>query len=205
MPPRCEQTVEPEAVIARFVARNHIHAFPQFSSNARPNPLAELQKLLPIAGLQRVATNLVRQGVWIATIQLFLLKSIARKHRPASSWDAAGGRLITGLPSEYLLMRWWEGRDRDGNLRPSRLHRICLRRYRRAGARRRVASIRPTTFGPAVASIISSASGPPRFPSQRPRQEDGARCTGQRALKSAAGRIGGGIIRRAVGRRGGLK
>jgi hypothetical protein len=30
------------------------------------------------------------------------------------------------------------------------------------------------------------------FPSQRPRQCDGARRTGQRALKSAAGRIGGG-------------
>src|SRR5215469_5298321 len=58
---RFEQTVEPEAVIARFVATNHIHAFLQFSSNARPNPLAQLQKLLPIAGLQRVAANLVRQ------------------------------------------------------------------------------------------------------------------------------------------------
>jgi hypothetical protein len=23
-------------------------------------------------------------------------------------------------------MRWWEDRDRDGNLRPSRLHRIFL-------------------------------------------------------------------------------
>jgi hypothetical protein len=51
---RFEQTVEPEAVIARFVARNHIHAFIQFSSNTHPNPLAELQELLPIAGLQRV-------------------------------------------------------------------------------------------------------------------------------------------------------
>jgi hypothetical protein len=32
--------------------------------------------------------------VLTATIQLFLLNSIAKKHRSASSWDAAGGMLI---------------------------------------------------------------------------------------------------------------
>jgi hypothetical protein len=47
-------------LLARFVARNHINAFLQFSSNARPNPLDQLQKLLPFAGLQRVASRLHR-------------------------------------------------------------------------------------------------------------------------------------------------
>jgi hypothetical protein len=46
---RLKQAVEPEAVVARFVARNHIHVFLQFSSNARPNPIAQLHKLLPIS------------------------------------------------------------------------------------------------------------------------------------------------------------
>jgi hypothetical protein len=67
-------------------------------------------------------------------------------------------------------------KDRDGNLRRSRLHRICPGCYKRAGravamliltgpgVRRRVASVRPTTFGPAVYSITSSASGPPPSP-----------------------------------------
>src|SRR4029077_12416344 len=56
---RFEQTVEPGTVIARFVASNLVLAFLQFSISARPNPLAQLQKLLPIARLQCVATNLI--------------------------------------------------------------------------------------------------------------------------------------------------
>jgi len=54
--------VEPEAVVASFVARNDFHALLRFSGNARPDPLAQIQEFLPIAGLQREATDLVRQG-----------------------------------------------------------------------------------------------------------------------------------------------
>src|SRR6476646_2452696 len=56
-----EQTVEPEAVVAGLVTRNHFHALLRFFGNARPDPLAKIQELLPITGLQRVATDLVRQ------------------------------------------------------------------------------------------------------------------------------------------------
>src|SRR6476661_2003282 len=56
-----EQTVEPEAVVAGLVTRNHFHALRRFFGNARPDPLAKIQELLPITGLQRVATDLVRQ------------------------------------------------------------------------------------------------------------------------------------------------
>src|SRR5262249_3266734 len=101
---RFEQTVEPEAVIARFVATNHIHAFLQFSSNARPNPLAQLQKLLPIAGLQRVAANLVRQRCVRLRQSNFscsirLQEDTVRRHHGMRR--AAGS--LSGLPSEYLL------------------------------------------------------------------------------------------------------
>src|SRR6516164_4003485 len=37
-----EQTVKPEAVVARFVARNQFHVFLQFSGDPRPDPLAQL-------------------------------------------------------------------------------------------------------------------------------------------------------------------
>src|SRR6516225_7273004 len=57
-----EQAVEPEAVVASFVARNYLHALFRFSGNSRPDPLAQIQQLLSITGLQRVATDLVRQG-----------------------------------------------------------------------------------------------------------------------------------------------
>src|SRR5215475_5132671 len=57
-----EQAVEPEAVVASFVARNDFHALLRFSGNARPDPLAQIQEFLAIAGLQREATDLVRQG-----------------------------------------------------------------------------------------------------------------------------------------------
>jgi hypothetical protein len=86
-----EETVEPEAVIARFVARNHIHAFLQFSGNARPNPLAQLQKLLPIAGLQRVATNLVRQGCVDCDNPTFLAQFDCKK-TPSGVIMGCGGR-----------------------------------------------------------------------------------------------------------------
>jgi hypothetical protein len=56
-----EQAVEPEAVVASFIARDDLHALLRFSGNSRPDPLAQIQELLPIAGLQRVATDLVRQ------------------------------------------------------------------------------------------------------------------------------------------------
>jgi hypothetical protein len=55
-----EQAVEPEAVIARFVARDHFHALRrQFSSDSRLDPRDQLQKTFPITRLQRVATDLV--------------------------------------------------------------------------------------------------------------------------------------------------
>jgi hypothetical protein len=57
-----EQAMKPEAVIARFVARNDLHTPLRFSGNSRSDPLAQVQKLLPIAGLQCVATDFVRQG-----------------------------------------------------------------------------------------------------------------------------------------------
>jgi hypothetical protein len=57
-----EQTVASEAVVARFVAGNDFHAPPRFSGNPRPDPLAQIQEPLPVAGLQRVAADLVRPG-----------------------------------------------------------------------------------------------------------------------------------------------
>lgn len=44
-----------------LVARNHFHALPGFSGNVRPDTLAQIQEFLPITGLRRVATDLVRQ------------------------------------------------------------------------------------------------------------------------------------------------
>src|SRR6516162_3809733 len=56
-----EQTVEPEPVVARFVAGHDFHALHRCSGNARPDLLAQIQQPLPITGLQRVAADLVRQ------------------------------------------------------------------------------------------------------------------------------------------------
>src|SRR5215467_3249988 len=124
---RFEQTVEPEAVIARFVATNHIHAFLQFSSNARPNPLAQLQKLLPIAGFQRVAANLVRQRCVDCDNPTFLAQFDCKK-TPYGVIMGCGGRQahcpVFHQSISYALVG---SRNRDGNLRPSRLHRIYLR------------------------------------------------------------------------------
>jgi hypothetical protein len=59
--PGFEQAVEPKAVIAGFVAGDYFHGLLQFLSNSLPDPLDELQQLFPIARLQFVETDLVRQ------------------------------------------------------------------------------------------------------------------------------------------------
>jgi hypothetical protein len=109
-----EQTVEPEAVIARFVERNHIHAFLQFSSNARPNPLD---------GLQRVATNLVRQGCVGRDNPTF---SSIRLQKNTGVIIGCGGWRVhrPGFHQSILLCAGGKVGTEMVNLRPSRLHRI---------------------------------------------------------------------------------
>src|SRR5215470_15216254 len=87
--------MEPEAVVARFVARNDFHTLLRFPGNSRPDPFAQIQELLPVTSLQRVATDLVRQKRLTATIQLFLPDSWGRyrpqPHRPERArFDAFG-------------------------------------------------------------------------------------------------------------------
>src|SRR5215470_1392215 len=66
-------------------------------------------------------------GVLTATIQLFLLNSIARRQRTVSSWAAAGGKLFTVRTSIVISYgRECETRARYHLLRPSRLHRIFV-------------------------------------------------------------------------------
>jgi hypothetical protein len=105
-----------------------------------------------------------------ATIQLFLLNSIAKKHRSASSWHAAGGRLIVRASIRVSPMRWWEDRDRDGNLRPSRLHRIFLGYTGRAANLAARAACDPKSTwafphpnGPGSASIAAMAPSASTF------------------------------------------
>ena len=54
-----EQAMEPEAVVAGFVARNDFHTLLRFSGNSRPDPFAQIQELFPVTSLKRVATDLV--------------------------------------------------------------------------------------------------------------------------------------------------
>jgi len=90
-----EQTVQPEIVVARLIARNQFYVFLRFSGNSRPDPLAQIQEFPPIAGHQRVAANLIRQGCLTATMQLFLFNSISARQRTVSSWEATVGRTFT--------------------------------------------------------------------------------------------------------------
>jgi hypothetical protein len=97
---RFEQTVEPEAVIARFVARNHIHAF-FFNS---PATRVLIRSLSFTSSFQSQGFNVWRlilsdSGVLTATIQLFLLNSKHTVRRHHGMRRAAGSR--PGLPSEY--------------------------------------------------------------------------------------------------------
>src|SRR5262249_61713371 len=64
------------------------------------------------------------RGVLTAIIQLFLLNSIARRQRTASSWDAAGGRLFTVRASISISYALVVGSHRDGN---TSVHRACIR------------------------------------------------------------------------------
>ena len=74
-----------------------------------------------------------------ATIQLFLLNSIARRQRTVSSWDATDGRAFTTWASisvSYALLA--RSKPRWYHLRPSRLHRIYRLRLEREGDRVRL-------------------------------------------------------------------
>jgi hypothetical protein len=54
-----------------------------------------------------------------------------RRQRTAPSCAAAGGRLFTTRASISISLCWWWVDTEDGStLRPSRLHRICYRRWR---------------------------------------------------------------------------
>jgi hypothetical protein len=52
-----EQTAEPESVIARLVACDHFHGPAELSSNARADPLHQLQKPLPVTCLFRLCNE----------------------------------------------------------------------------------------------------------------------------------------------------
>ena len=68
--------------------------FRYFQGGALERYVDEFQKLLPIAGLQRVAANLVRQGCVDCGNPTFLAQFDCKRR-------AAGS--LSGLPSEYLL------------------------------------------------------------------------------------------------------
>jgi len=92
---RLKKAMQPEAVITGLVARDDLHRPVQLSRNTGADLLDEFNKPLPIAAFQTVQLIFSDSGVLTATIQLFLLNSIARRHRTASSWAAAGGKLFT--------------------------------------------------------------------------------------------------------------
>src|SRR5262249_27991612 len=96
-----EQAVKPEAIVASFVARNDLHALLGFSGNSRPDPLAQIQQLLAITRLQRVATDLVRQGrvdgnnptflgVELAQQYQFIIRLIGVNKTGGDNWGPTG-------------------------------------------------------------------------------------------------------------------
>src|SRR3984893_13921314 len=99
-----EQTVEPEPVVARLVARNDFHGLLHFSGNSRPNPLAQIQEPLPITGLQRVATDLVRQGCVDCNNPTFLAQFDCQK-APYGVIMGCGGRQVVYCPGFHQSLQ----------------------------------------------------------------------------------------------------
>src|SRR5215467_408667 len=83
-----EQAVQPEPVIAGFVARDHLDRSAQLSANLLANPFDQLEQALPIPGRQAVLARLVAQWVCTPTTQLALLNSIAIRQRAGASLRA---------------------------------------------------------------------------------------------------------------------
>jgi hypothetical protein len=111
--------VEPEAVVARFLAGNHFHALPRFSGNPRPDPLAQIQEPLPVTGLQRLAADLVRQGR-VHGNNPTLLAQFDCKNTAYRVIITSGGRQVVHCPGchQYHLLSLVVGRNRPGSSFP---------------------------------------------------------------------------------------
>src|ERR1700726_3634328 len=120
-----EQTVEPEPVVARLVARNDFHGLLHFSGNSRPNPLAQIQEPLPITGLQRIATDLVRQGCVDCNNPTFLAQFDCQK-APYGVIMGCGGRQVVYCPGFHQCLQCAGGEVDTDQIATTFRPRACI-------------------------------------------------------------------------------
>src|ERR1700739_3386232 len=107
---------------ASYPAIISFHGLLHFSGNSRPNPLAQIQEPLPITGLQRVATDLVRQGCVDCNNPTFLAQFDCKK-APYGVIMGCGGRQVVYCPGFHQSLQCTGGEvdtDQIATFRPPR-------------------------------------------------------------------------------------
>src|SRR5260370_26661588 len=94
---------------------------------------------------------------------------------------------LSGLPSEYLLWAGGKVRDRDGNLRPSRLHRIANHDRRNLGHSEPDAML-IVVASPSLPRFLTEPCASPILiaPGDVPRRPSAPRC---RRVRSCCGAV----------------